>query len=133
MASEGTTSCIEELRDAVLCSPSILGRLIAVAGLRDRETGQYRHELAARFGTGEVDWALRELHRQIFLGWLNFSLRQQTADLNLYLPSADADEAVLAKLYASAETWIPPACAAVERELFLSDLCVVTGIIRAGL
>ena len=131
--ADGASTGIHELHETVFSSPSILGRLMAVAGLYDREADQYRHPLSEQLGAEQVDRGLRHLHAQVFLNWLGLSLRQQTADLSLYLRSKEADREAPAGLYASAENWIPPACPAVERELFLSDLGVVISVIREAL
>src|SRR6266545_712055 len=98
MTAENTRSCADEFRDAVTRYPSILGCLIAVAALYDREKDQYRHGLAARFGAEAVDRALRELHMQIFLRWLSLTLRQQLADLSLHLRAAALSKESLAGL-----------------------------------
>jgi hypothetical protein len=133
MPHEGTQGCIEELRNAVLHSPSILGRLISIAALYDKKTDRYRHELAARFGAEEVDRELRELHVQVFRYWLTLSLQLQKADVNVYLATINAGTEVLSELYALAESWIPPSAIDAECQLFLSDLGVVMPLIRYDL
>ena len=130
---EDATTCVEELRDVVLVSRSIIGRLIAVAALRDRATDQYRHALADRLGVEEVNSGLRQLHTEIFLRWLNLSLRQQTADLILYLRSIRSGHDVLVQLLDSAEAWIPADRAEMEHELFLGDLAMVLPMVREEL
>src|SRR6266540_2699913 len=98
MSNYRADSCEEAVREVIFRNPSILGRLIAVAVFREREPQQYR-ELSHRYGAPNVDKALRQLHIEVFLVWLNFSLSQQTQDLKVYCHStgaADALEGLLA-------------------------------------
>ncbi len=72
--------------------PSTYGKLMCLAGLRDANSGQYRHYgLSTAFGREESVLALRQSHEQVFKEWLRLSLREKSTDLRHYL--ADLDEA----------------------------------------
>ena len=115
----------ERLWDAVFRSPSVLGRLIAVAELRDAGTGMYKHALAVEWGTGPVDQTLRRMHFQTFRSWLVLRLEQQECDISVWLAWMErnrADGAVrLRELARCPELLLPGRCLDMERELFLSD------------
>jgi hypothetical protein len=81
----GLTEAREAVTDELSRHPAVLGRLVAVASLRDEQTGTYRHKLAANFGTEEMDRTLRRLHQEVFVTWLSLPLRQQQADVMIYM------------------------------------------------
>jgi len=66
--------------------PSVFGRLVYLASLRNSNNGAYEHcGLSLVFGEDEANRALREGHVDVFTEWLAFNLEQQKADLDLYL------------------------------------------------
>jgi hypothetical protein len=105
--------------------PSVYGRLVYLSSLCGPNTGLYEHHgLGLLFGEDEADRALRKSHEDSFADWLNFSLEQQRADLDLYL------SALTGARRATIETWIrlmpyrtivPAAARRSERKLFLTD------------
>ena len=110
----------EELHDLVCASPSIFGRLVAIATLREINPSG----LAVHFAPSEVYQMLNELHRGVFISWLNLSLKQQKADLNIYLARIGAQPIALSGLLARIHTLIPPDADAPQRELFLEDMAI---------
>lgn len=72
--------------------PCLFGRLVYLAGLRNPNTGQYEHHgFAARFGDEEAHRVLRDSHRETFEAWLSLPLKEQRADLQVYLHSLETD------------------------------------------
>ena len=68
--------------------PTLVGRLVYLATLRDVNSGAYRHHgLATAFGRDEAARALRESHDATFQGWLKLSLAEKNEDLREYLDS----------------------------------------------
>jgi hypothetical protein len=105
--------------------PTVFGRLVYLSSLRSQNTGLYEHHgLWLLFGEEEADKALRKSHEDCFSDWLNFSLEQQRADLDLYLSALTGTKRSII------ETWIklmpyrnlvPAAARRPEKKLFLSD------------
>jgi len=65
--------------------PAVFGRMVYLAGLRNGRGRYEHHGLALIFDENEADKAMRKTHIDAFNAWLNFSLEQQKADLDLYL------------------------------------------------
>ena len=114
--------------------PSVFGRLVYLAALRDVNSGQYEHHgLALIFGQGEADRALRRTHIQTFSEWLCFNIEQQKADLELYLSALyDGRSRVV-------ETWLrlepfrslaPSSATKAEADLYLSDFRLLLELLR---
>jgi hypothetical protein len=80
-----------------------------------------------------IDQALEQLHFESFIAWLNLSLQEQTEDLELYMRSSEAGMEALDGLHKLVEHSIPAGRPDVERRLVLSDLDVVTAIVRADM
>ena len=122
-----------DARDAItdeLCRhPSVLARLVAVAGMWDEQSRTYRHRLAAHFGTEEIDRTLRRLHQEVFVAWLSLPLRQQQADVNIYL-SALGIKAEWFDFRKMGRSCIPQTATLPERDLFLLDLDLIQGLLR---
>jgi len=114
--------------------PSTYGRMVYLASLRDANSDRYEHHgLAARFSPEQADAVLRASHEQVFQDWLALSVRDQKADIDLYLSSLDDDKQLVI------ETWLkimpfqnlPPARAlGVEADLFISDFRVLLELLR---
>jgi hypothetical protein len=110
----------DELRDLVCGNPSLFGRLVAVSTLRDISP----EGLTARYAPSEIQQTLRELHLDIFVSWLNLSLKQQKADLAIYLARIGARPIALSGLLARIQTLVPPDADQSQRNLFLEDMAV---------
>lgn len=73
--------------------PSVYGRLVYLASLRDPNSGAYRHHgLSAAFGREQSTYALKKSHDQTFLEWLTMPLAAKSADFRAYLQSANSEE-----------------------------------------
>ncbi len=114
--------------------PSVFGRLVYVASLRNPNNGRYEHHgLALLFGEDDANKALKKSHTQLFSAWLTFSLEQQKADLELYLSGLpDRLETVLENWIKLApyRNLIPSSVRGVERRLYISDLTALLGVLR---
>lgn len=75
---------------------STYGRLAYLGGLRDPNSGQYRHHgLSTAFGRDESAHAMRQSHEQAFREWLKLSLAAKTSDLREHLTSLEDDPATV--------------------------------------
>ena len=73
-------------RNTISQIPSVFGKLVYLASLRNPNNGAYEHHgLALVFGEDEANKALRNSHNKVFAEWLSFNLEQQKADLDLYI------------------------------------------------
>jgi hypothetical protein len=112
-------------RNTISQIPSVFGRLVYLASLRNPNNGSYEHHgLALVFGEDEANKALKNSHSAVFAEWLSFNLEQQKADLDLYISALFEDKRVVV------ETWIrlapyrnllPASVRSVERRLYLAD------------
>ena len=119
----------EAVTDELSRNPSVLGRLVAIASLRDEQSGTYRHKLAAHYGSEETDRTLRRLHQEIFVTWLSLPLRQQQADVTIYL-GALGIKAEWFDFRKMGKSCVPPSATLPERDLFLLDLDLIQGLLR---
>jgi hypothetical protein len=152
-------ACTELVRAAISVMPSVLERLIYLASLKDRNTGEYQDQvleglLALKFGKpetdsdgrgeqviglrrrkAELDRALQHEHLAIFEDWLCLNLRQQLAQLEYYasrhgIPSRTlSGEWIHEKSY---ERLTPSDAMPSQRRLFLTDLETVLTILSWG-
>src|SRR4051812_26155166 len=74
-------------------SPTIFGRLVAVAALRDSQTDTYCHAVLAQVVDRKfADEILRREHRNRFSQWLALKLSQQRGDLCRYFDAGDSTD-----------------------------------------
>ena len=116
--------------------PTVFGRLVYLASLRNPNNGSYEHHgLALVFGEEEANKALRNSHGAVFADWLAFDLERQKADLDLYITGLFEDRRKVV------ETWIrlapyknlPPASIrGVERRLYLTDFKALLDLFKAA-
>jgi hypothetical protein len=123
------TEAREAITDELSRNPSVLGRLVAIASMRDEQTATYRHRLAANYGSEEIDRTLRRLHQEIFVTWLSLPLRQQQADVMIYL-GALGIKAEWFDFRKMGKSCLPPSASLPERDLFLLDLDLIQGLLR---
>lgn len=106
--------------------PTVFGRLAYLASLRNPATGQYAHPvLSPALGNEEADKTLRKSHYQVFSQWLTFGLAEQKADFSEFLTTRDARSQA-----ARFRDLPPPAARDVERQLFVTDLETVLGLLK---
>jgi hypothetical protein len=109
---------VELWRKILLQIPTLFGRLVLLASLRDPETGHYYHQdLAQSIGAEEADRSLCNSHHQIFQQWLGFSLSEQRSDLDEFLSFGAAPRYALPY-----RKLVPFTAREVERQLYLTDL-----------
>lgn len=106
--------------------PSVFGRLVFLASLRNPETGKYSHEALTRLlGPEDTDRSLCNSHHQVFSEWLGFSLAEQKSDLDDYLMGGG--KVRQAPHY---RNLVPPTAREVERQLYLTDLETLLELLR---
>ena len=114
--------------------PSVFGRLVYLAALRDPNSGRYEHHgLALVFGNSEADRALRRSHSQMFSEWLCFNLEQQKTDLDLYLSALMDERRGVIDNWLRLEPFramLPGSVTKVETELYLSDFRILLGLLK---
>jgi len=114
--------------------PSVFGRLVYLASLRNVNSGQYEHHgLALLFGEEEANKALKKSHSQVFAEWLRFNVEQQKADLDLYLSGLLEDKRTIVETWlklAPYRNLIPGTVRGVERRLYISDLTALMELLR---
>jgi hypothetical protein len=114
--------------------PSVFGRLVYLASLRDLHSGRYQHfGFAQRFSESVADQTIRRSHKNVFMDWLCFSLEQQRQDLENYLKSLEGDHAVIVQNWLQWPpfmNWIPVQTKPADQELFRSDLEIILDLIR---
>jgi hypothetical protein len=109
---------VEAWRRTLSQIPTLFGRLVYLASLRDPASGRYRHEvLNTLMDAEDSDRALSRGHHRLFSEWLAHGMEEQRRDLDEYLRTAGAPGDV--RQY---HNLVPPRARDVERQLFLSDL-----------
>ena len=114
--------------------PSVFGRLVYLASLRNPNNGNYEHYgLALVFGEDEANSALRDSHSAMFAEWLTFDIEQQKADLDLYLAGLFEDKRLVVQTWirlAPYQNLIPASVRSVERRLYINDLAALMELFR---
>ena len=123
-------------RNTVSQIPTVFGRLVYLASLRNPNNGSYEHHgLALVFGEDEANKALKSSHSAVFAEWLSFNLEQQKADLDLYISALFEDKRVVI------ENWIrltpyhnllPASVRGVEKRLYLADFTALLELFKAA-
>jgi hypothetical protein len=123
-------------RNTISQIPSVFGRLVYLASLRNPNNGSYEHHgLALVFGEDEANKALKNSHGAVFAEWLSFNLEQQKADLDLYISALFEDKRVVV------ETWIrlapyrnllPTSARSVERRLYITDFTALLELLKGA-
>src|ERR1700736_6447725 len=102
--------------------PSVFGRLVYLASLRNPNTGAYEHfGFAQRVGERDSGQTIKRSHINVFSDWLCFSLEQQKEDLERYLDALGGDKRTVVANWLEWPpfmNWIPVQTRPVERELF---------------
>ncbi len=123
-------------RNTISQIPSVFGKLVYLASLRNPNNGCYEHHgLALVFGEDEANKALKNSHAKVFAEWLAFNIEEQKADLDFYISSLLEDKRVVI------DTWIrlapyrnlPPASVrGVERRLYIADFTALLELFKAA-
>jgi hypothetical protein len=114
--------------------PTVSGRLIYLASLRDVNSGTYRHHgLAESFGRDESVRALKESHQATFQSWLRLSLAEKSDDLRDYLRLLDEPQAEIVEHWLRSHvyrSYAPASAMKVEIELFCADIETLLQLLR---
>ena len=114
--------------------PSVYGRLVYLAGLRDPNSGLYRHHgLGLAFGREDSARALQDSHYNVFGDWLNFPLAAKSSDLTEYLTGLEDDSAVVATTWLHSGYFrqlVPDQATRAQRMQFEHELGTMLSMIR---
>jgi hypothetical protein len=123
-------------RNTISQIPTVFGRLVYLASLRNVNNGSYEHHgLALVFGDEDANKALKNSHNAVFAEWISFNIEQQKADLDLYITGLFEDKRVLV------ENWIrlapyrnlpPSGVRGMERRLYLADFTALLELLKAA-
>lgn len=117
---------LDELLVDIRGQPSILGRMSYLVRLSDPNTAVYFHPaVGQRDLQADVDREFRLLHERIFRHWLNLTLEEQKADLDLYLSSLSCDRATVIHTWVAIESYrcfVPATASTAERQLYVANL-----------
>lgn len=120
------TALLEEVLSEI---PSILGRLVYLAALRNSATGQYEHpDLARRFGAVQVHGVLRASHYEAFADWLDYDLERRHTEVLLYLACHGIDKKMVLEKWRQSKAYqnlIPASARELEGNLFLQEFELV--------
>jgi hypothetical protein len=104
--------------------PSVYGRLIYLTSLRNNDSGKYEHHgLSLVFGEVEADRALKATHVDAFYTWINYELREQKADMELYLSAVTGSKREAVETWARVQPYrnvTPATVREAERALFIA-------------
>jgi hypothetical protein len=116
--------------------PSVFGRLVYLASLRNPNSGRYDHHgLALVFGADDANRALKKSHKQVFAEWLSFNLEQQMADLTLYMSDLPEDKKTVLQAWTKLKPYknvLPSTAKTVDRRLYLSELETMLELLRGA-
>jgi len=116
--------------------PSVFGRMVYLAGLRNPNSGRYDHHgLALVFSADHANRALKKSHKQVFAEWLSFNLEHQMADLNLYLMDLPEDKKTVLQAWTKLKPYrnvLPSNARPVDRRLYLTELETMLELLRAA-
>jgi hypothetical protein len=109
--------------------PTVFGRLVYLASLRDAATNRYFHaSLTSLLGLEDADRTLCHSHHQVFSQWIGFSLAEQKADLDEYVGETGGWKHLLQQY----RNLAPPTAREVERQLYITDLETLVELLRYG-
>ncbi len=123
-------------RNTISQIPSVFGRLVYLASLRNLNNGCYEHHgLALVFGEDEANKALKNSHTAVFGEWLSFNIEQQKADLDLYISGLFEDKRVVVETWlrlAPYRNLLPASVRGVERRLYVADFTALLELFKAA-
>lgn len=121
-------------RNTVSQIPTVFGRLVYLASLRNPNSGSYEHHgLALVFGEEEANKALKNSHTAVFAEWLSFNIEQQKADLDLYISGLFEDKRQVIETWlrlAPYRNLLPTSVRGVERRLYLADFTALLELLK---
>lgn len=123
---------IEDLRFYTFAAiPSLFGKIVYLANLRNEETGMYEHYgLAIVFGEKDAEKALKLSHQKLFQEWLACGMKEQKRDLEFYFSTArDGTDSWFKRT--GFKEFLPQNCRPPEKQMFTDDLKQVLNILKA--
>lgn len=111
------------------------GRLVYLSGLRDPDTGRYEYFGAeADSSNTNSSRTLMRLHEHIFQEWVDMSLEQKMADIQLYISGLDlVDRSELIDAWQRLTAYknlVPASIVGPERGRHFSDIEVLLGLLK---
>jgi hypothetical protein len=123
-------------RNTISQIPSVFGRLVYLASLRNPNSGAYEHHgLALVFGEDDANKALKNCHAAVFAEWLSFNIEQQKADLDLYISALFEDKRTVVEAWirlAPYRNLLPASARGVERRLYMADFTALLDLLQAA-
>lgn len=120
---------VELWRQTLSQIPTVFGRLVYLASLRDAATNRYVHpSLTPLLGPEDADRTLCRSHHQVFTQWIGFSLAEQKADLDEYVRQTGGRKHLLQQY----GNLVPAKARDVERLLYITDLETLVELLRYG-
>lgn len=114
--------------------PSLFGRLVWIAALRNSNTGIYEHHgLAVLFGKDGANKALRLSHLACCREWLHSGLEGQMNDLRHYLAMQQEDFGEIINNWQDLEFWktiLPASMRGSERAHYLVEVETLITLLR---
>lgn len=114
-----------ELYDLLIQNPSLFGRLVQIASLRNPAATRHPSGLPDRFRNAGLDQALSRWHQAFFMEWLALSLSQQQHDVDIYWNALGRTAEQLKRIREEGEAAIPPLVEWAERQYFLQNLTFI--------
>ncbi len=117
--------------------PTLAGRLIYLASLRDAVSGRYEHHgLSLIFGEEDADKAIHLSHRKATQDWLTTGLSEKHDDMLEYLSSTGEAPKAILRHWQRSDTWtsfLPIGLLPAEKALYCSDMRNLIKILSARL
>ena len=114
--------------------PSVYGRLVYLASLRDANSGIYRHHgLSAAFGREESLSALRKSHEDTLREWLKLPLSSKNADLVTFFQNVDENPRQVVAYLARATPYlsqVPDSASRAQRRQFKMEMEILLELIK---
>lgn len=115
--------------------PSLFGKLVYLGSLRNTNADKYEHHgLSTIYGLEVADEVLRRSHEKAFDEWLLYSLKDQKADIDLFLEGVEGSKRETVQAWLTLKPFrnaMPSRVRQPDQELFLSDLLVLLQIFKA--
>lgn len=114
--------------------PSVFGRLLYLASLRDPNTGVYHHHgFTAAFGKEQSRQALILSHKRTFREWMRLKFKEKHADLVTYLETLDDPKGLVVSYWLESQgylTCVPDDASKADRAYYESDLKLLLESLR---
>ncbi len=130
MESENSARAEQDLWQRTLQQiPTILGRLVYLARLRDAESDRYvHHGLEAVFGAEAAEGALRKSHQEVLETLLSLPLGELRADVERYVDDLPQARRRTVNTWLKTKPhllFLPPLCSDAQRELYEANLLLL--------